>query len=95
MKCFVFPAWLLLFSGYALQDLPPATERIVIVVSMDGLAHCYFDDPKGEMPNIRHLASEGGPRVLEPCGSHGYDPNEPMLNATFVASGVGFKQGCC
>lgn len=37
----------------------PAAERIVVLISVDGLAHYYFDDPKAEMPTIRALAAEG------------------------------------
>ncbi|MDR3404700.1 MAG: ectonucleotide pyrophosphatase/phosphodiesterase [Chthoniobacter sp.] len=39
--------------------LDPASERIVVLISVDGLAHYYFDDPKAEMPTIRELAGEG------------------------------------
>jgi len=39
--------------------LPPASDRIVVLISVDGLAHYYLDDPKAEMPNIRRLAKEG------------------------------------
>jgi len=37
----------------------PVSDRIVVLISLDGLAHYYFDDPKAEMPTIRHLAAEG------------------------------------
>lgn len=37
----------------------PASDRIVVMISVDGLAHYYFDDPKADMPNIRALATEG------------------------------------
>src|SRR4051812_12693677 len=36
-----------------------APGRIVVMVSVDGLAGYYIDDPKAEMPNIRALAAEG------------------------------------
>ena len=39
--------------------LPPASERIVVLISLDGMAHYYMDDPKAEMPTIRRLAAEG------------------------------------
>lgn len=35
------------------------TNRIVVLVSLDGLANFYFDDPKAKMPNLRALAKEG------------------------------------
>ena len=31
----------------------------VVLISVDGLAHYYFDDPKAPMPFIRKLAAEG------------------------------------
>src|SRR4051794_3992755 len=35
------------------------TDRHVVLISVDGLAHYYFDDPKAPMPFIRSLAAEG------------------------------------
>jgi len=37
----------------------PASDRVVVLISVDGLAGFYFDDPKAEMPNIRAMAAEG------------------------------------
>ncbi len=37
----------------------PRTDRHVIFISLDGLAHFYFDDPLAEMPTLRRLAAEG------------------------------------
>jgi predicted AlkP superfamily pyrophosphatase or phosphodiesterase len=37
----------------------PEADRIVVMISVDGLAGYYIDDPKAEMPNIRALASDG------------------------------------
>ena len=34
-------------------------DRIVVLISLDGLAAYYLDDPKAEMPTIRRLAAEG------------------------------------
>jgi predicted AlkP superfamily pyrophosphatase or phosphodiesterase len=34
-------------------------DRHVVLISVDGLAHYYFDDPKAPMPFIRSLAAEG------------------------------------
>lgn len=34
-------------------------DRRVILISVDGLAHYYFDDPKAPMPTIRKLAADG------------------------------------
>jgi predicted AlkP superfamily pyrophosphatase or phosphodiesterase len=35
------------------------SDKIVVMISVDGLAGFYLDDPKAEMPNIRGLAAEG------------------------------------
>ncbi len=35
------------------------TNRIVVLISLDGLANFYLDDPKAEMPNLRALATQG------------------------------------
>lgn len=34
-------------------------DRHVVLISVDGLAHYYHDDPKAPMPTIRKLAAEG------------------------------------
>ncbi|MBI5817484.1 MAG: alkaline phosphatase family protein [Verrucomicrobia bacterium] len=39
--------------------LEPVSDRIVVLISVDGLASYYMDDPKAEMPTIRQLAAEG------------------------------------
>ncbi len=36
---------------------PADLERIVVMISVDGLANFYFDDPKAEMPTIHRLAA--------------------------------------
>src|SRR5215472_534490 len=36
-----------------------ATDRIVVMISVDGLAGFYLDDPKAEMPTIQRLAAAG------------------------------------
>jgi predicted AlkP superfamily pyrophosphatase or phosphodiesterase len=42
-------------------DAAPAadSDSIVVMISVDGLAGYYIDDPKAEMPTIRQLAKEG------------------------------------
>ncbi len=37
----------------------PQSERCVVLVSVDGLAHFYLDDPKADMPTLRRMAQEG------------------------------------
>lgn len=59
--------WRLLLAVFCLAMFPPAVraaepqvdERIVVMVSVDGLAAFYMDDPKAEMPTIRALSDAG------------------------------------
>lgn len=64
--------WLSWRMGLVLTSLVPAslgvgqeraagvrTDRHVVLVSIDGLAASYFDDPRAEMPTLRKLAAEG------------------------------------
>ena len=62
MKRIVILAVLLFTCASLCSALEPVTDRIVVLVSIDGLAHYYMDDPKAEMPTIRQLAAEGGVR---------------------------------
>jgi predicted AlkP superfamily pyrophosphatase or phosphodiesterase len=48
------------FSSARAADTPlKPSERTVVMISVDGLAADYMDDPKAEMPTIRALAAEG------------------------------------
>ena len=41
-------------------DAPPAAaDRIVVMISIDGLAGFYLDDPKADMPTLRELVASG------------------------------------
>jgi len=68
MKCCLERrAWrriVILILGVALIGLhavsgQTASNRIVVMISVDGLAGYYLDDPKAEMPTIRALAASG------------------------------------
>ena len=64
MKCYWLLLATLVHTTFDLQAAAPpggvpAADRIVVLISVDGLAHYYFDDPKAEMPTIRALAAEG------------------------------------
>jgi predicted AlkP superfamily pyrophosphatase or phosphodiesterase len=37
----------------------PANDHIVVMISVDGLAAYYLDDPKADVPTLRKLAAEG------------------------------------
>ena len=44
----------------ALPPVLPAGDRpVVVMISLDGLAGYYLDDPKAEVPTLRALAAEG------------------------------------
>lgn len=67
-------AWVaavVVLGGGVTRAAEPAGGRVVVMVSVDGLAGFYMDDPKAEMPVIRGLAregawAEGGMRVSTP-----------------------------
>ena len=46
-------------SNQTVSQPAPTSDRIVVMISVDGLAGFYFDDPKAEMSNIRALATAG------------------------------------
>jgi predicted AlkP superfamily pyrophosphatase or phosphodiesterase len=50
-------------------DPPNNSNRVVVMVSVDGLAGFYFDDPKVEMPNIRALATAGSRSSQMKCST--------------------------
>jgi predicted AlkP superfamily pyrophosphatase or phosphodiesterase len=57
-----FVATALLFLALAITTRANAIEpksNIVVLVTIDGLAAYYFDDPKADMPNMRALAAAG------------------------------------
>lgn len=55
---FLFAAIFLIPPCFA---APPAADanRIVVMVSIDGLAAHYIDDPKADIPTLRQLAADG------------------------------------
>ena len=48
-----------LFASPLLTQAQPASDRLVVLISVDGLASYFFDDPKASLPAIRKLAAEG------------------------------------
>jgi predicted AlkP superfamily pyrophosphatase or phosphodiesterase len=62
MRC-RFLSLVIAFGAVAFGPTGPShaadTDRHVVLISVDGLAHYYFDDPKADMPTIRRLAAEG------------------------------------
>src|SRR6476620_10311096 len=75
---------LVLASATRVLALDPPAERIVVLISVDGLAHYYFDDPKAEMPTIRQLAAEGARAEKMKCSM----PTVTWPNHTTLVTGV-------
>ncbi len=66
------------------RALDPAADRIVVLISVDGLAHYYLDDPKADMPTIRQLAAEGARAKSMQCSL----PTVTWPNHTTLVTGV-------
>lgn len=84
-----FVPLLALFASCALTTSPlPAAEKksdqIVVLISVDGLAHFYFDDPNADMPTIRELAKEGARAKMMKCSM----PTVTWPNHTTLVTGV-------
>ncbi len=62
----------------------PAADRAVVLVSMDGLAGFYLDDPKADMPTLRRLAREGARASGMVC----VFPTNTWPNHTTLVTGV-------
>jgi predicted AlkP superfamily pyrophosphatase or phosphodiesterase len=77
-------ACLVLASVSSLRALPPAEDRIVVLISVDGTAQYYLDDPKAEIPNIRRLAEEGGRAEMMKASM----PTVTWPNHTTLVTGV-------
>jgi predicted AlkP superfamily pyrophosphatase or phosphodiesterase len=64
----------------ALQD----KDRIVVMISVDGLANFYINDPSAEIPTIRKLAAEGA----KAASMRASDPTVTWPNHTTLVTGV-------
>src|ERR1700750_2078040 len=62
----------------------PNADRIVVRMSVDGLASFYMDDPSAEIPTIRKLAAEGA----SAAGMRASDPTVTWPNHTTLVTGV-------
>jgi predicted AlkP superfamily pyrophosphatase or phosphodiesterase len=62
-----------------------AGENIVVMISIDGLAGFYLDDPKAEMPALRKLAAEG---AWADKGMLAVAPTVTWPNHTTLVTGV-------
>lgn len=67
----------------AAGKIAPA-DRIVVMISIDGLAGFYLDDPKAEMPTIRKLGEEGARAKMMRAST----PTVTWPNHTTLVTGV-------
>lgn len=84
LGCF---ALLVLVSSSRGQASPAAsteTNRVVVMMSIDGLAAFYFDDPKAEMPTIHRLAAQGAHATMMKAVT----PTVTWPNHTTLVTGV-------
>lgn len=72
----------LLVTAATLAHSAPAEH--VILVSIDGWAHHYFDDPKCHMPTVKALAAKGVRAKLMECSF----PTVTWTNHTTLVTGV-------
>lgn len=56
---FILTLMVLSHQGNISQAAEPHDDRCVILVSVDGLANFYLDDPLADMPTLRKLAQDG------------------------------------
>jgi predicted AlkP superfamily pyrophosphatase or phosphodiesterase len=77
---------ILALGGWATHaaDSSRNSDRIVVMISVDGLAAYYFDDPKAEMPTIRALATEGARASMMKAST----PTVTWPNHTTLVTGV-------
>jgi predicted AlkP superfamily pyrophosphatase or phosphodiesterase len=72
------------FPSLAVAAEKPAADQIVVLISVDGLANFYMDDPKAEMPTIRKLAAEGA----QAAAMKASNPTVTWPNHTTLVTGV-------
>jgi predicted AlkP superfamily pyrophosphatase or phosphodiesterase len=72
-------------AAAAAAAAPPSGENIVVMISIDGLAGFYLDDPKADMPTIRKLAAEG---ASADKGMLAVAPSVTWPNHTTLVTGV-------
>ena len=73
--------------SYASATAPKSStdpDRIVVLISVDGLANFYMDDPAAEMPTIRKLAAEGA----KAASMRASNPTVTWPNHTTLVTGV-------
>ena len=73
-------------AGLAGAASPVAADanQIMVMMSVDGLAGFYFDDPKAEIPTIRALAADGAHATMMKAST----PSVTWPNHTTLVTGV-------
>jgi predicted AlkP superfamily pyrophosphatase or phosphodiesterase len=71
--------------GLSSPLLAAASDRYVVIISIDGLASYLLDDPKAPLPNIRRLAREG---AHVKGGMKVSNPSVTWPNHTSLVTGV-------
>jgi predicted AlkP superfamily pyrophosphatase or phosphodiesterase len=82
MRCLLGIIALCLLGTVVLAE--PRTDRCVILISVDGLANFYLDDPKADLPTIRRLIREGARAEGTVCSF----PTVTWPNHTTLVTGV-------
>ena len=81
---FAFALFLTSSGGASAADALKPSDRTVVMISVDGLAADYLDDPKAEMPTIRALAAEGA----RAASMKAVTPTVTWPNHTTLVTGV-------
>src|SRR5579859_3815901 len=75
-------ATVVLFAACAFAQ-PPASKRMVVVISLDGFPAYALDDPKLPVPTLRRLIHEGVSARM-----HTVNPTVTWPNHTTMVTGV-------
>ncbi len=68
----------------ASRGATPQKDRHVILISLDGMAHFYMNDPKAQVPTLRKMAAEGASAGRMVCSF----PTVTWPNHTTLVTGV-------
>jgi predicted AlkP superfamily pyrophosphatase or phosphodiesterase len=82
--CFLAGAFIF---GHSLAQTAQAntdSDRVVVMISVDGLGAYYLDDPKADMPTIRALAADGARATMMKAST----PTVTWPNHTTLVTGV-------
>lgn len=89
LAVFACLAWAAFFVPSGRGAEVPAKDRIVVMISVDGLAAFYMDDPNAKMPTIRALAAGGAWAPMQASAPTVTWPNHTNLVTGVTTSGHG------